>query len=112
MKVEIVPAKNLKEMEDISETFFENKFKIQKRDDNFILMKRRRYGNFYVHILCIFIALFFFYPVIIVNVVYFAYSFIWKSPFVLITTETTDDEGKALEFSEIKEVLEKANALF
>ena len=112
MNIDILKASSNKEMDKISEELFSNHFKIHSSSDNFILMKRRRYGNFYVHILCILIALFIFYPLILVNLVYFAYSFIWKSPHVLITTETVDDKGNLLEFSTMDDVLEKANALF
>ena len=45
-------------------------------------------------------------------VAYLAYSLLWTSPNVLITTETKAESGDALEFNTIDEVLEKANAMF
>ncbi|MCQ2972584.1 MAG: hypothetical protein MJ209_04805 [archaeon] len=112
MKLDIVHAENSEGMEKLSETFLENKFKINQSDNNFILMKKRRYGNYYVHILFLLIALFVFDYAIFVNVVYFAYSYLWRSPLVLITTEVNGEDGEPLEFSNIDDILEKANALF
>ena len=74
-------------------------------------MKKRRYGNILIHVVCLIIALQFIGIVIFVNVVYFTYSFIWASPNVLITTETKGDDGVALEFSDMDEILKKANAI-
>lgn len=51
-------------------------------------------------------------PLLIANVVYLAYSLLWTSPNVLITTETKAESGESLEFNTIDEVLEKANAMF
>ena len=112
MKLYVLKANNSEEMEAISEELSSHKFKPHTSGKNFILMKKRRYGNYYVHILCLLIALFLFNLLIFVNVIYFAYSFLFNSPHVLITVETTGEDGEPLEFNSMEEVLEKANALF
>ena len=48
---------------------------------------------------------------IFLNVAYFSYSYLWASPHVLITTQDVDEEGNALEFSDMDEILKKANAI-
>ena len=58
------------------------------------------------------IGLFFIYWALIVNVVYFSYSYLWASPHVLITSEIKSNEGEDLEFNTMDEVLEKSNKLF
>ena len=111
MSLYILSAGNSKEIDEISEELSQYKFKTIEKKDNYILMKKRRYGNFLIHAICLILALAVFDFVIFINVVYFAYSFIWASPNVLITTETVGDDGEALEFSNIDEVLKKATAL-
>ena len=112
MKLFILKADNSRQMNDISQELSQNKFKTIQEESHYILMKKNRYGNYYVHILFLLIGLFYFYLALIVNVVYFTYSYLWASPHVLITTETTSDDGEALEFNTMDEVLEKANKLF
>lgn len=111
MSLFVLSADNSKDMERISDELSQHKFKITDQQDNYILMKRKRYGNVLIHAVCLIIALFFFSIAIFINVVYFAYSYIWASPNVLITTEKVDDEGNALEFNTMDEVLEKATAI-
>lgn len=111
MSLFILKADDSKDMEKISDELSQYKFKTIEREDNYILMKKRRYGNLLIHAVCLIIALGFVGVVIFVNVVYFAYSFIWASPNVLITTETVSDEGEPLEFSNMDEILKKATAL-
>lgn len=111
MKLFILDADNSKDMEDISEELSSKKFKIIEKDDNFILMMKRRYGNLLIHAVCLIIALSFLGPLIFVNVVYFTYSYLWASPHVLITTEKVDDEGNPLEFNDMDEVLNAAFAI-
>ena len=111
MALYILPAKDSEDMDKLSKELSEKKFKILENEDNYILMKKRRYGNILIHIVCLLIALQFIGIVIFINVVYFAYSFIWASPNVLITTETVGDDGKALEFSDMDEILNKANSI-
>ena len=111
MSLYILHADSSKEMEEISEELSQNKFKKIEEQDNYILMKKRRYGNLLIHAVCLIIALSFIGIVIFINVIYFAYSFLWASPNVLITTETVGDNGEPLEFSNMDEILKKATAL-
>ena len=111
MQLFILKAENIKEIEEISNTLSENKFKQIQQEDNYILMKKRRYGNILIHIICLIIALQFIGIVIFINVIYFSYSYIWASPNVLITTETLDKDGNKLEFNEMDEILNKANSI-
>ena len=111
MSLYILSADNSKQMESISKELSEKKFKTVESEDNYILMRKRRYGNILIHAVCILIALQFMALVIFVNVIYFAYSFIWASPNVLITTESVGDDGKPLEFSTMDEILKKATAI-
>lgn len=111
MGLKIIHAKNSKEMGAIEKEFKENKFKEVSREDNYVLMKRKRYGNRVIQLGLLFFALFFFAPIIIINVVYFGYSFIARSPTVLITTETVGKDGEPLEFNTVDEVLEEGNAI-
>ena len=108
MKLFILKADNSKEMNNISEELAQEKFKITQQENHYILMKKKRYGNYAAHMF----FLFMFMPMLIANVVYLAYSLLWTSPNVLITTETKAESGDALEFNTIDEVLEKANAMF
>ena len=112
MDLFILKADNSNEMNKISEELSETKFKKIQEEEHFILMKKKRYGNYYVHILFLMIGLFFSYLALLVNLVYFTYSYLWASPHVLITTETKAENGEDLEFNTIDQVLEKANKLF
>lgn len=111
MNLFVLRADNSKDMTDLSEELSNHKFKIINQQDNFILMKRKRYGNPLIHAVCLIIALSIFSLAIFINVAYFAYSFLWASPNVLITTEKVDDEGNPLEFNTMDEVLDKATAI-
>lgn len=111
MKLFILHADNSNEMEEISEELSQNKFKKIEEQDNYILMRKRRYGNLLIHAVCLIIALGFIGVFIFINVAYFTYSYLWASPNVLITTETVGDNGEALEFSDMDEILEKATAI-
>ena len=111
MKVHVVHGENSKEMMDISDRLQENKFKIMQTSDNFILLKRRRYGNSVIHLGVLFFALFFLYRLILINLGYFAYSYLARSPHVLVTTETKDENGDKLEFENVEDILEQANAI-
>jgi len=99
------------EMETLAEQLSDKKFKVVESDNNFILMRRRRFGNPLIHAVCLIIALTAFSLLIFVNVVYFMYSYIWASPTVLITTEKVSDDGEPLEFNTMDEVLKKATAI-
>lgn len=112
MDLFVLKADNSNEMYKISEELSVHKFNIIQEENHFILMKKKRYGNYYVHILFLLIGLFWVYLALIVNVVYFTYSYLWASPHVLITTEIKADDGEDLEYNTMDEVLEKANKLF
>ena len=111
MKLYILSADNSKDMEKISQELSEKKFKVVEEDSTYILMVKRRFGNYLIHAVSLVIALFFFAPALFVNVVYFTYSYLWASPHALITTEKVDDDGDPLEFNTMDEVLNKANAI-
>ncbi|WP_299525164.1 hypothetical protein [uncultured Methanobrevibacter sp.] len=112
MKLFILKAENSKDMDKISEELYQNKFKLVQQEKHYILMKRKRYGNYAAHMFFLFFGLFVFMPLLIANVVYFAYSLLWTSPNVLITTETAAESGESLEFDTMEDLLEKANAMF
>ena len=111
MSLFILKANDSEDMDRISAELLENKFKTIEKQDNFILMKRRRYGNVLIHVICLIIALMFLSVAIFINVIYFTYSFIWASPNVLITTETKGDDGEDLQFNTMDEVMMKATAI-
>jgi hypothetical protein len=98
-------------MDKLEAELSQHKFKTLEKQDNYILMKRRRYGNLLIHAVCLILALSVMGILIFVNVVYFAYSFIWASPNVLITTEKVSDEGEPLKFSDMDEILNQATRL-
>jgi hypothetical protein len=111
MSLYILSADNSKQMDKLEAELSQHKFKTLEKQDNYILMKRRRYGNLLIHAVCLILALSVMGILIFVNVVYFAYSFIWASPNVLITTEKVSDEGEPLEFSDMDEILDQATRL-
>ena len=111
MKLFILGADNSKAMETTAEELSQNKFKVIEKDDNFILMRRRRLGNVLIHVVFLILALLISAIFLVVNVAYFSYSYLWASPHVLITTEKVDEEGKPLEFNDMDEVLMKATAI-
>ncbi len=98
-------------MEDIATELSLKKFKLIDEDDRFKLMRKRRYGNILIQIVSLLLALQVSWLFLIINVAYFTYSYLWASPHALITTEKVDDEGNPLEFSDMDEVLNKANAI-
>lgn len=104
MMPKIIHAKDYDIMCQLAELFEQSKYTVQNQDKNFILLKKRNFGNPLIHAVFLFIGLLFFYPAILVNVVYFAYSVFQKSNFVLITTETEDDEGNPLEFDDVSDL--------
>jgi hypothetical protein len=111
MSLFILKANDSEDMDRISAELLENKFKIIEKQDNFILMKRRRYGNVLIHVVCLIVALMFLSVAIFINVIYFTYSFLWASPNVLITTETKGEDGEDLQFNTMDEVMMKATAI-
>lgn len=111
MDLLILPADNSNEMRSISEELSQKKFNILQEDKDFILMRKRRYGNVLIQVVCLILALSTSWVFLIINIVYFTYSYLWASPTVLITTEKVSDEGETLEFSTMDEVMEKATAI-
>lgn len=111
MKLFVLDADNSEVMEKKAEELSQYKFKAIEKDDNFILMRRRRYGNVLIHAVALILALLVSAAFIFINVAYFTYSYLWASPHVLITTEKVDEDGEALEFNDIDEVLTKATAI-
>ena len=111
MDLYILRADDSNEMNGISEELSQKKFKVVQEDKNFILMIKRRYGNILIQAICLILALQVSWLFLIINIVYFTYSYLWASPHVLITTENVSDEGEPLEFSNMDEVLKKANAI-
>ena len=112
MELFILNAVNSREIDKISEELSEYKFKVIQEEKHFKLMKKKRYGNYYVHILFLLLGLFWSAPVLLINVAYFTYSYLWNSPHVLITTEIKAEDGEDLEFNTMEEVIESANRLF
>lgn len=111
MDLLILKADNSKEMEKISQELSQKKFKVLEQDKNYILMRKRRYGNLVIQVIVLILALSVFSLLIFVNIVYFSYSFLWASPTVLITTETVSEDGEPLEFNDMDEVMDKATAI-
>ncbi|MDO5823004.1 hypothetical protein [Methanobrevibacter sp.] len=111
MKFYILSADNPKEMDKIFEELALKKFKSIQNDEDYILMRKRRYGNILIQVVCLILALQVSVIFLAINVAYFTYSYLWASPHVLITTQKVDDEGNPLEFSQMDDVLNQANAI-
>ena len=111
MKLFILSADNSNDLTKIAEELSQKKFKVIDEDENFILMRKRRYGNILIQVICLLLALLVSGIFLFVNVGYFTYSYLWASPHVLITTEKVGENGEKLEFDSMDEVLKKANAI-
>ena len=111
MKLFILSADSSKEIDKISEQLSEKKFKVVETGDSFVLMKKRRYGNVLIQVVCLILAFSVSSLFLIINLVYFTYSYLWASPHVLITTEKVGEDGEQLEFDSMDDVLNKANAI-
>ena len=111
MKLFILSADNSKEIDKISGQLSEKKFKVVETGDSFVLMKKRRYGNVLIQVVCLILAFSVSSLFLIINLVYFTYSYLWASPHVLITTEKVGEDGEKLEFDSMDDVLNKANAI-
>ncbi len=92
-------AKNQEEMYKFSSILEDNKFKVQSEADNFVYLRKNSWGNIFVHIAFILIALFIFQYAIFLNLVYFLYNFYVNSIIIFVTTETLDKNGDEIEFS-------------
>ena len=111
MDLFILRADSSDEMAKIAEELSQKKFKVIEEEDHFVLMRKKRYGNILIQVFFLILAFFVSGLFIFVNVVYFAYSYLWASPNVLITTEKFAESGEKLEFNSMDEVLNKANAI-
>lgn len=111
MKLFILSADSSEEIKKISEELSEKKFIMIESEDNFALMKKRRYGNLLIQVVCLILALQVSMLFLFINLAYFAYSYLWASPHVLITTEKVGEDGEKLEFDNMDDVLNKANAI-
>ena len=111
MKLFILSADSSEEIKKISEELSEKKFIMIESEENFALMKKRRYGNLLNQVVCLILALQVSMLFLIINLAYFAYSYLWASPHVLITTEKVGEDGEKLEFDTMDDVLNKANAI-
>ncbi|WP_405309762.1 hypothetical protein [Methanobrevibacter sp.] len=111
MKLFILSADSFDEIKKISEELSEKKFIMIESEDNFALMKKRRYGNLLIQVVCLILALQVSMLFLFINLAYFAYSYLWASPHVLITTEKVGEDGEKLEFDSMDDVLNKANAI-
>ncbi|WP_296800851.1 hypothetical protein [uncultured Methanobrevibacter sp.] len=111
MKLFILSADSSDEIKKISEELSEKKFIMIESEDNFALMKKRRYGNLLIQVVCLILALQVSMLFLFINLAYFAYSYLWASPHVLITTEKVGEDGEKLEFDSMDDVLNKANAI-
>ena len=111
MKLFILSADSSDEIKKISEELSEKKFIMIESEDNFALMKKRRYGNLLIQVVCLILALQVSMLFLFINLAYFAYSYLWASPHVLITTEKVGADGEQLEFDSMDDVLNKANAI-
>jgi len=98
MKLFILSADSSDEIKKISEELSEKKFIMIESEDNFALMKKRRYGNLLIQVVCLILALQVSMLFLFINLAYFAYSYLWASPHVLITTEKVGEDGEKLEF--------------
>ena len=111
MKLFILSADSSEEIKKSSEELSEKKFIMIESEDNFALMKKRRYGNLLIQVVCLILALQVSMLFLFINLAYFAYSYLWASPHVLITTEKVGEDGEKLEFDSMDDVLNKANAI-
>ena len=111
MDLFILSANNSDELMQIAEELSQKKFKAIEKEENFILMRKRRYGNILIQVIFLLLALQVSGLFLFVNVGYFTYSYLWASPHVLITTEKFAESGEKLEFNSMDEVLNKANAI-
>ena len=57
MNLFILGADSSKEMENISEELSQKKFKITQQEENYILMRKKRYGNILIQVVCLILAL-------------------------------------------------------
>ena len=91
-------------MNELAEILSKSKYKMEYHEKNYILMRKKDYGNLILHGIFIAIGLIINVLVFILNVIYFSYSFLKKSNIILITTETTDINGNTVEFDKAEDL--------
>lgn len=104
MKPKVLHAKTKKDMNELAEILSRSKYKMEYHEKNYILMRKKNYGNLIIHGIFILIGLFIDSRAFIINVIYFSYSFFKKSNIILITTETTDIDGNTVEFDKTEDL--------
>lgn len=110
-KTLILKAKNYDDMEEIAKPFFDRGYKLISSDFNHIIAKKRNFGSIFVHALLLFLILFvvaynsiILYIFCAIYVFYFIFNLFYNSEVVLITTESTDNDGNPPEFDSIEDV--------
>lgn len=98
MKPTILHVNNHQDMDELVEILSESKYSIEYNETNYILLKKKNYGNLIIHGIFILIGLFLNVLAFILNVIYFSYCFFKKSNILLITTDTIDIDGNPVEF--------------
>lgn len=104
MKPVVLHVKNNEDMEELSEILKKSKYSINHREQNYILLKKKNYGNLILHGIFIFIGLVINMLGFVLNVIYFAYSFFKKSNIILITTETKDQDNNPVKFDNAEDL--------
>jgi cytochrome c biogenesis protein ResB len=108
-KTLILKAENFDDMEKIAKPFLEKGYKIISSNSKHIIARKRSFGSIFIHILLLFLILFvvsynslLLYVLCGVYILYFIFNLFNNSKVVLITTETTDEEGNPVEFDDIE----------
>lgn len=104
MKPKVLHVKTKKDMNELAEILSKSKYKMEYHEKNYILMRKKDYGNLILHGIFIAIGLIINVLAFILNVIYFSYSFLKKSNIILITTETTDIDGNTVEFDKAEDL--------
>lgn len=104
MKPIILHVKNDSDMNELADILYESKYKMDYREKNFILLKKKNYGHWLPHVIFIVIGLFINQLAFILNVIYFSYSFFRKSNLILLTTDTLDADGNPVEFDKAEDL--------
>lgn len=104
MKPVILHVKNEADMEELSDILKKSKYNMKYREKNYILLKKKNYGNYILHGVFVLVGLFINSLAFILNVIYFGYCFLKKSNIILITTETKDDVGNEVEFDKAEDL--------
>lgn len=110
-KTLLLKAKNYDDMEKIAKPFFDRGYKSMSSDPEHIIARKKNFGNIFVHALLLFLILFvvgynsmILYILCAIYIFYFIFNLFRNSEVVLITTESTDDDGNSLEFDSMDDV--------